>query len=76
MAEQAALHSRSAAATVLTETVRELKRYREKGVFSQRILQGDSSVTCVTSEGENLSHICPHSRPSARSENKNLVNYY
>ena len=39
MAEQAALHGRNAAATVLAESLRELKRYREKGTYSQRILQ-------------------------------------
>ena len=39
MAEQAALHGRNASATVLTESIRELKRYRDKGIYTQRILQ-------------------------------------
>ena len=40
------------------------------------MVQGDSSVTCVTFEGINFTHILPYSRPGAKLEINNLVNYY
>ena len=75
MAEQAALHGRNASATVLAESISELKRYRAKGVFTQRILQMKLNKA-YTAKDDLMAKHCYYGEKSNKSlDSEEMVNW-